>query len=321
MSMKNNEKPILTRMFAGVLSPLTIVVWLSAIVVAVVAGPFGTLDAMGLGRRVVFWGIVVTVSVCLGYLVRAVSIRVAGKTRPGLADAVAVALMTVIFAPFVWFLARFVEATGDRTPPTLPETFFYVAVVTAAVFVVRRLTPGIETQTYRFLQRDTAPAPAQAQASVAGATNGAVRDPAPPPRGPEPRPRLLRRLPAQARGTVLRLSASDHHVDVVTAAATVSLRMRLKDAIDEMEPVTGYCTHRSHWVAKDAIVRIRRDGPQKLFLELANGDRVPVSRTYRPALEEAGLLPQPAPDGGTISAASAQDAAQDRSSPQPPRGA
>jgi DNA-binding LytR/AlgR family response regulator len=76
----------------------------------------------------------------------------------------------------------------------------------------------------------------------------------------------------------------------VTDRGTETLRLRLSDAIDEMEPVEGLCTHRSHWVALAAITASeRRQG--KLFVRLSNGERVPVTRTYAPKLEAAGVIP------------------------------
>ena len=64
--------------------------------------------------------------------------------------------------------------------------------------------------------------------------------------------------------------------------------MRLADAIREAEPVEGLQIHRSHWVAIAAVARaVRRDG--KLFLELTNGLRLPVSRGAQPAVKAAGL--------------------------------
>jgi DNA-binding LytR/AlgR family response regulator len=71
----------------------------------------------------------------------------------------------------------------------------------------------------------------------------------------------------------------------------------LGDAIDEMEPVKGICTHRSHWVALGAIKRVEREGA-RLFVVLRNGDRVPVSRKYRPRLEQAGLIDRSDGQGG-----------------------
>lgn len=102
-------------------------------------------------------------------------------------------------------------------------------------------------------------------------------------------PRLLDRVPDDLRGQVLRLSARDHLVEVSTCQGVVEIRLRLADAIREMEPVEGFLIHRSHWVMRDAIDRVERTSG-KVFLVLVNGDRVPVSRTYRAGLEAAGIL-------------------------------
>ena len=147
--------------------------------------------------------------------------------------------------------------------------FFYVFVITAAAVVVQRLLTKAEARPSRATQ-----APDDAIALVI-------------------QPRLMGRLPQAARHRILRLSGRDHQVEVTTQAGVTSLRLRLRDAIAEMEPVEGYSTHRSHWVAKDAVTGVAREGSQKLYLVLCNGDRVPVSRTYRPALEQAGLIDPP----------------------------
>ncbi|WP_322866386.1 LytTR family DNA-binding domain-containing protein [Aquicoccus sp. G2-2] len=105
----------------------------------------------------------------------------------------------------------------------------------------------------------------------------------------ESAPRLLLRLPEDARAPVLRLSSRDHQVEVVTRLGAVLIRMRLADAIAEMEPVPGYGTHRSHWVAAAAIEGVEQDG-NRTFLLLVNGDRVPVGKKYRPGLESMGVL-------------------------------
>lgn len=100
---------------------------------------------------------------------------------------------------------------------------------------------------------------------------------------------LLKRLPAEARSRILRLSAADHVVRVVTDKGETELRMRFSDAVNEMDGVEGYCTHRSHWVAVEAISGTRREAG-RWVVELCNGDEVPVSRKYQPDLEAAGLL-------------------------------
>jgi DNA-binding LytR/AlgR family response regulator len=42
-------------------------------------------------------------------------------------------------------------------------------------------------------------------------------------------------------------------------------------------------------VAKNAVASIERDG-QKLVLKLRNGLKVPVSKTYRDQVKDAGLI-------------------------------
>ncbi|WP_204113387.1 LytTR family transcriptional regulator DNA-binding domain-containing protein [Shimia biformata] len=97
-------------------------------------------------------------------------------------------------------------------------------------------------------------------------------------------PRLLRRLSAQWEGQIFNLSVEDHLVIVANNHREERLRMRFGDAIDEMDGVLGIRVHRSHWVAQHAIDRIERS-KGRVFVALTNGARVPVSRTYLPALE------------------------------------
>ena len=63
--------------------------------------------------------------------------------------------------------------------------------------------------------------------------------------------------------------------------------MRLSDAIAAVEALDGARTHRSWWVARDAVERVSR-GDGRAVLTLSNGLEAPVSRTYAPALREAG---------------------------------
>ena len=63
--------------------------------------------------------------------------------------------------------------------------------------------------------------------------------------------------------------------------------MRLSDAIAAVETLDGARTHRSWWVARDAVETVERgDGRARLIRagELA----APVSRTYAPKLRNAG---------------------------------
>lgn len=101
-------------------------------------------------------------------------------------------------------------------------------------------------------------------------------------------PALLERLPLPQRGPLLSLSVADHYVEVTTEKGRSLLLIRLSDAIREAHPTVGLQIHRSHWVALDAVARtIRVDG--KLLVELKDGRRLPISRSYADPARAAGL--------------------------------
>lgn len=98
-------------------------------------------------------------------------------------------------------------------------------------------------------------------------------------------PRILDRLPADKRGALIALSATDHYVEVTTSRGRELVLMRLADAIAETQGVAGWQIHRSHWVARDGVAGTeRRDG--KPYVLTTSGLVLPVSRTYMPALRD-----------------------------------
>ncbi len=101
---------------------------------------------------------------------------------------------------------------------------------------------------------------------------------------------ILRRLQLENRGPLISLSVSDHYVQVTTTKGQELLLLRLSDAMDEVGDTPGLQVHRSHWVALDQIAAARRDGA-KAIITMNDGRDIPASRTYVPALKEAGILP------------------------------
>ncbi len=102
-------------------------------------------------------------------------------------------------------------------------------------------------------------------------------------------PNIQRRLPGAKRGRLIRLTAQDHYVEIVTDRGATLVQMRLRDAINETSPTAGAQVHRSHWVASDAVTTMcRKDGA--LQLQLSDGSAVPVGRTFRKHAKEAGVL-------------------------------
>ena len=99
--------------------------------------------------------------------------------------------------------------------------------------------------------------------------------------------KFLRRLPVSYHTAKLyAVSSEDHYLRVYTDKGEALILMRLSDAIRELEPVPGMQTHRSWWVAKEAVVeRQRKQGKQVLLLK--SGMDVPVSRSFDKAVREA----------------------------------
>jgi hypothetical protein len=142
------------------------------------------------------------------------------------------------------------------TLPQLPYVFFLVWVVSVAVTLVSV-----------YMER----AQADAAAPAGGIGSGLA----------EKLPPRMRRAP------ILALQAEDHYLRVHTEAGDCLILMRLSDAIAAVEALDGARTHRSWWVARDAVTAVARsDG--RATLTLSNGVQAPVSRTYSPRLREAG---------------------------------
>ncbi len=103
-------------------------------------------------------------------------------------------------------------------------------------------------------------------------------------------PRLMSRLkPALQSASLQAIKSEGHYVQVYTDLGQEMLLLRFGDAIGETGGCAGMQAHRCWWVAKSAIDgAANTDG--KLELVLANGGRVPVSRSYRAVRREAGWL-------------------------------
>lgn len=100
--------------------------------------------------------------------------------------------------------------------------------------------------------------------------------------------RFLGRLPFKLRGSIIRaVQSEDHYLRIHTDRGSDLILMRLSDALAELEGLEGAQTHRSWWVAKDAVRGVSR-GDGRATLTLEGGLEAPVSRRYARALREAG---------------------------------
>ncbi len=233
------------------------------IVVAGVAGPFGTFEAMDPLHRFGYWAAVVVSSILLGYTAYAcASAVVAPDNLPRLTLA-GILFGACFNSVAVWGITIQTWLWGTQVVPTFWELAGYCVLVHIAVGVLRLFFKQI-MQSYQQGAQDSEPSP-------------------------QPAPRIARRLPDDMQGDILHLSVRDHFVEIFTDVGSVSVRMRFRDALDELDGINGYRVHRSHWVSHAAVQGIEKD-QARVYVCLPEGRRVPVSRNYHAALEDAGWL-------------------------------
>lgn len=104
----------------------------------------------------------------------------------------------------------------------------------------------------------------------------------------DPESKFLKRLQPAQRDELLRIESQDHYLLVVTTQGQELILMRLADAMAELAGADGQQVHRSHWVARRAMQRVRRDNG-RMWLQLAGGAEVPVSRANQPDIRAMGL--------------------------------
>ncbi len=101
-------------------------------------------------------------------------------------------------------------------------------------------------------------------------------------------PRFLERLPAGLKGAqIYAVESQDHYLKLHTSKGSDLILMRLSDAVAELEGLEGAQTHRSWWVAKAAVMDVRRRNG-RATLTLTNGIEAPVSRAFARSLREDG---------------------------------
>lgn len=238
--------------------------WSVITLTLVLSGPFGTYTRFGLGDRLVFWTLVVGGCILWGVTLRVLLMHRFRKIGFGLATLTATAISAPLLAVPIWALLRKMASTQSGLVPGIAE-------LTLTIFVIGMGTGGL-----RWALEHSGPrgkTPAQGSGNAEG----------------DPMPRLLSRIEPTKRGDMIRISARDHYLDVVTENGTTELLMRFSDALAELDGADGLQVHRSHWVAVPAVEGAERAG-DKLHLVLRDGTRVPVSRKHRPQVVERGLV-------------------------------
>jgi hypothetical protein len=272
------SKPRLPSIWAFATRPLVVQylgIWAVLAPLAAVAGPFGTFSALGFGSRLLYWGIVIGVSLILALGIRAAIRRYLGPMLGLLlSDLLLILVFAISFSPFLFaFSAYFAARYGSVQvfPLDFQDLALLVFVVCLAVAIVHLV--------WR-------PRPNLAEPADGPGESAAAPD----------RPDLGARLPEDMRGPVLVVSVRDHYVDVFTPKGKSALLMRFSDALRELDPKKGMQIHRSHWVADAHVRALQRDGTRRL-VQLACGTVLPISRSFQQAAIARWGDPEPGAHG------------------------
>lgn len=244
---------------AALRSPLPYMLWAALTVLLTVSGPFDTYDTLTWPERAVYWALVVALSLGIGKAVRVLVDLAAGHRHLALRMALVSTGIAGALGPVVWLLSR--TMVGPTVPPL--TTFLGFVFVIAVTIQILRCVVALAHR----------PAPA---ATASGMT-------------PPGLPRLLDRIEPALRGDILRLSARNHYVEVQTDKGQADLLLRFSDALAEVEALDGAQVHRSHWIAWSIVDSAFEEG-NRLFLNLVDGGRIPVSRRHEALLIGRGLL-------------------------------
>ncbi len=249
------------------LRPVTGLVCAGVAGVLTIAGPFGTLDTLGGGGRLLYWGIVVGLTYAAGF---GISAAIRNQFTGQLSRGAVIGITALASGAGITVTVALVNLLAFGLPDNgadwmgMVGTVFPVASLISVIFevVADHIRPPVTAQETGAQQTGTPPAPP-----------------------------ILDRVPLDKRGGLVALSVEDHYVRITTSKGQMMVLMRLADAIRETGTTPGQQVHRSHWVALDAVTAARRTGDNAV-LTLSTGDQIPVSRRYIPAIKEAGLLPR-----------------------------
>lgn len=234
---------------------------------ATVIGPFGTAERMGFGPRLLYWAAmtashamiaVLTIVTVFHMLARWTDQRWPRLMAGGLVASLPLAAIQIAVA----------QALAG-----MPLTLFNAASILATTVTITLAV----TVLVGLFRNEGEPA------SAAGPMQPAFTTPA-----PRPGSAFLARLPVETGRDLVSLTMQDHYIEVRTRTGSTLLLMRLSDAIRELDGVAGMQIHRSHWVARGAVARLIRDDG-RMQVELVDGRRLPVSRSFAPDVRLAGF--------------------------------
>lgn len=222
------------------------------------AGPFETFKVGGFFDRLLYWGVLNSVSVIIAFSIKGFTRKYLSNWSLVANEALTISGMTLLFSPFLWVWTLLMFPGFVGSPFMLLWMAALVLLVSISVCILMHGIPFVLKGGPQATSMET----------IA---------------------RLVSRLPSTFDGKIIRLAVDGHIVLVITNVGLFELRMRFTDAVNEVSELEGACVHRSHWIALDQVVSAETVNARPCLL-MSNGDKVPVSRKFQPDLEARGIL-------------------------------
>ena len=249
-----------------------IIAGIAAIFLTVI-GAVGT-NEVTLLRRLAYWFVLMESGALLGILV-STTIQLWGglRLRPWLEG---IGITIVITLPLTTVVITADHLFFGRGFPSVPQMFVEGLVVTMFSGLMTAINcataPNSPAEVVDRGYREPSAVPSRDN------TDAAI----------EVQARFFERLPMHLRqARLLAIEAEDHYLRIHTDAGSSLILLRLSDAIGELETLPGARTHRSWWVARDAVAFADINKSRASFT-LSNGLSVPVSRSFKPQLRADG---------------------------------
>jgi hypothetical protein len=248
-----------------------VLAWITLSLITAIVGPFSTFETMTFAFRVLYWGGVIGSAVVLGECIRRVVARF-DTQGPLQADLIGCGLMAPVFGTATTVFNAVALNHDSDFAGALGTNILVVLLVCIVIIMVRA-----------YIRHYTGDGDVAAPEIL-------------PPEQPCEIPGFLRDVDPEIVRSMRWIEADDHYLRVHAPCGSARVLVRFRDALEELSDQPGIRVHRSHWVKLDAVTEVRADGRRHVAV-LPCGSEVPVSRSYLPDLQSAGLLP-----GGEASA-------------------